>query len=763
MALKTGGSLVSSIIQKASTYDQKVIDDSIQKLSKKSAHLKGEIYELVKQEYVNFDSYVSTTVTLEQRVREVRSEYQRITKCIEQDLSAKITQSHDQKEEIESKLKITQSHIVLVQQLVDIYQAIETSRSELLSCKYVSAAEHLSNAAKSLLDLSKRGCDAQVFHALKSEQALIVSDLTIQLQEEWQKYVSWNPKLIPTEPKLEVLSFIELHISKSKDDLIGEVITAMKLLSFMGVWEQRVKLFSQKLLNFIIKPLIVHRTLKACQSTFKREIVIRMSKHADSDSKETPIADLYNMLLSVLRVVRGVVLKEYEEEWVKKVGEIICPELEELVIAHCLSTSIPRMLSELDQYETTRTKTHYFENEIVKMGFIEAGKMCKMSEYTDNVNTHFITQKSQDMLVKARSILMQPIHNTITVTEVDPIKKLNDILPVSESCTANEKDVNEDSYGVDISSLNFAFPCCAVSQSVHEFVDLLYLSLKECSLSTNPSAAVQPFHLARNMVELFCAVLSSYHSGPMTELPRVAAVQHNNFMYLAHHLITLGHQFHSRLPPPLNSQTTTFIDQVPIVRQLGEECFLAEMRKQSSCILDFLKSFGTFHEVSGDLKRDNVWQSLQGALLLVSKLSKVYLEVLPTIIHHKAIGGLLNTFVAEIIRMILSMEDIASADAAELHSLLNLIVEKGPPALLLTSEEASKESISTYCKNWNKLGELTVVMDAALLEIVELWDSGKGRLAKELSVSEVRGLIKALFKNTERRASALNKITVLHA
>lgn len=749
---------MSSIVQKAGTYDQKVINESVEKLSKKSSLLKGEIYELVKQQYVNFDTQASNTVALEQRVREVRFDYQRIATRIEQDLKGRITASCDKREEIEARLGETQGRIAVVQCLFDIFQEVESSRVDLLSGKYVSASEHLSNAAWSLDDMSKQGCEAQVFRALKSEHALAMSDLVLQLQEKWLKFVSWSPKVVPSKPSVEVLSCVELHmpvLSTPMDDHRSEVISAMKLLASAGVWEQRVKLFSQKLLHCVIKPLITHSCLKASHSTSKGEIVIRLSKLPDE--KVTSIMQLYDELASFFAMIGHVVPQKYEKEWLHMIGGNLCPEIEELVIAHRLSTSIPRSSSELCEYEAIRTRTKAFEEEMARMGVCDAGKMCKMSEYTSNVNVHFISQKNQDLLVKARSILMRPLHETVTIHNKDPFLKLQQILPTPPDPSPDSDDTDN----FDIASLMFVFPRCAVSKVVQEFIDHLYQTLEECcQTTTDPSAAVQLFHLARSMVDLFCAVLSSHHSAAIAELPRAAALQHNNCMYLAHHLITLGHQFHSRLPPPLNSQNSTFIDQVPLVRGLGEECFLAEMRKQSSCLLEFLKSFGTFTGVSSDLLRPVVRQSLQRALLHTSTLSKVYLEVLPTSIHHKAVGSLLNVLVSEVVRMVLSMEDIAAADATELHASLNLVIDKGPSVLLLTTEEASTDSIASYCKNWERLKQLAVVLNASLLEIVALWDSGKGTLAKEFSVGEARGLIKALFRNTERRAAALSKITL---
>lgn len=53
------------------------------------------------------------------------------------------------------------------------------------------------------------------------------------------------------------------------------------------------------------------------------------------------------------------------------------------------------------------------------------------------------------------------------------------------------------------------------------------------------------------------------------KLPQLAAIQHNNCMYLAHHLLTLGHHFRAHLPQALGEGLATFVDMVPGFRKLG--------------------------------------------------------------------------------------------------------------------------------------------------------------------------------------------------
>lgn len=57
----------------------------------------------------------------------------------------------------------------------------------------------------------------------------------------------------------------------------------------------------------------------------------------------------------------------------------------------------------------------------------------------------------------------------------------------------------------------------------------------------------------------------------LLKFPHLAAIQHNNCMYLAHHLLTLGHHFQAHLPQPLSEGVATFVDMVPGFRKLGKQ------------------------------------------------------------------------------------------------------------------------------------------------------------------------------------------------
>ncbi len=702
----------------------------MQKLTKQLGRLKGDILDLIRQDYVDFDSFVDNTHTLERQLRDILKEQKCLTTRVEQDLRGKITNAVTERPAVEKNLKKSKHRIDLVQKFVVVYLGIENARKTLCAEKCVVCAGHVRDASISLEGLQTDKCNALVFRSLKTELADVESQLISKLSEEWNKFVTWSP---PTLPDLHKTS-IELSIATGSG--LVDIIKAMKLLPL--VWSHNVNGFAKKLFSMFIKPIItssepldVVLSTKGVSKTLK--IILQSSKYS--------ISHLYANLNTVLNFAKEVV--SVDNEWSTGLGDVVCADMCQLIVAHWLSTTIPRDSQELTNYDTLSSETQMFETGLVTIGFVKEGACETLTQYTKQVNSHFAIQKSVDLLTKARNTLMQPLHTTLLISEQNKALQQLHTMVDQKEC-----------FGSDLSGLSFGFPQCAVSKCIIEYVDLLYSTLKECCESSTP-LATQLLSTCRSMIDLFCSVIPSHHCQSISDIPGIAMTQHNNCMYLTHHLITLGHQFHSLLPQPLNTSDASFIDLVPIVRKLGEVVYKREIKKQSATIIDILASSGSLDNVSETEQSQAVQRGTQQVILHITKIGQVYCEVLPVEIHCRAIGGLLNVAVCELVKAVLVLEDIAVDDATELHAILTNFLEHAPSVFT-----TGHQLVKVYCRDWGKLRELAVVLDASLQKIVDMWGKGKGVLASAFTPMELRGLIKALFKNTDRRAAALAKITL---
>ena len=57
-------------------------------------------------------------------------------------------------------------------------------------------------------------------------------------------------------------------------------------------------------------------------------------------------------------------------------------------------------------------------------------------------------------------------------------------------------------------------------------------------------SAIQLHYSARDMLDLFRAIVPVYHANEIESIPTMAMVFVNDCNYIVHHLMTLGYQFH---------------------------------------------------------------------------------------------------------------------------------------------------------------------------------------------------------------------------
>ena len=766
MAFK-GGSLVSNILQKSSTLDQKLIESSAQKLSKKAGQLKGELYEHIRQNYVEFHSYAQTSTDLEEKLREVDNEYRRLEAKVGGELKEKLAQSADKRKEFEGKLREVQQKIDFVQRLVSLHEGLQASKQSLGAGSFTEAVGSLQKVSEDLKDLAELGCEAKVFNALQEETAVLCSEADLSLVEEWNKCVSWAPEPAPVEPSLSVTLMTELRVRvvvssvgrgpSEEEEGLGSVVAACKMLE---IWPRIQSAFGRKLLHLFVRPLISNTTLGVTREVEagKDRVVLKFVeiKASVAVSGKEWVSQLYKNLVTVFKLVRQILPQE--DEWMREVGRMVCPEMTGLIINQCLATAVPKTPEELKQYEAVQSLTTEFEASLIELAVVETD-FCELSKYTQNIEVHFEEQKRKDLLANARTILKKTIHDTEIVS---PPENLDPLPPfpfppgtrtpqeeaVSELCLIGAEDQLKD-FGAN-------FPVCTVSKCVKEFVNLLHETLRDCYARETAADKLEMFRTARDMVELFRAVIPTQHKRDIATIPMAAAVHYNNCMYVAHYLIVTSVQIQQHLKP--HHSFATFVDQIPFVRQMGEDAFQQEMKKQRNSILGSLKEFCDFSDVSGENKRDEVYRGVRQGLFQITQLSRVYKEALPAHVHKDSVGSLLDSLVSHVVKGILALEDIVSADASELHEILDIILEKGPSIMQFSKEQA--KDVSLYCASWIKLQDLAFILNARLYEIVDRWAQGKGSLAQHFKPVEVRTLIKALFTNTDRRAAALSKITM---
>lgn len=772
-------SFVTEVLASSGKLEKEDLSSKISKMSRKVEDTKEEVCDMLNKRYSDFLPSLQASQELMMQVDDVSKEMDVLKNCIEtevqRDIHVAVTEYAKLKQQLEKNTII----ITMLGHLKEFHNAMEESNKALLEKKYVDAANQLERARASVDSLKGwKVSQLPLLSALSSELIVQRENLIYHLGDEWKRLVIWrlpSSKVTPgcalpepAGPKSFLNVELNLSHACSKDEELKPpalLRCVLQALAIQGDLQHRIKLFCQVLLKNMLKPLVMYPSLSVSVTEQQGEgTVLALQCLEESHEERSSPSQVYSKLLLVLKTLHSHLLDVSigDKKLSAILGELIWEEMSQCIIHECLLYSIPTNSSQLEKYNTVIKETEEFEKSLKEMEYLQ-GDSTDLLKYARDVNCHFASKKCKDVIVAARKLMTSKMHNTVKIT---PDSKLRlPKLPAPSSEVKVKQETRKEEMTMEnakqLSAWSLCLPACRISESVQQLMELALNTLCE-AVGSSTQCALQLFFTVRNIFQLFYDVVPTYHKENLLKFPHLAAIQHNNCMYLAHHLLTLGHHFRAHLPQPLGEGIATFVDMVPGFRKLGAQCFLAQLNVQRGELLERLSTAHNFCNLDDEDNYIAASKAVRQVIHQLKQLGTVWQDVLPVSIYCKAMGNLLNTAIAEIIAKIMMLEDISSEDGEHLHTLCQNVIEEGPLVFIPLAEENKnkkyQEEVPLYVKKWSTFKELVIVLRANLQEIVDRWADGKGPLALEFSSSEVKSLIRALFQNTERRAVALTKI-----
>ncbi|XP_050012336.1 centromere/kinetochore protein zw10 homolog [Alexandromys fortis] len=775
-------SFVTEVLTHSGSLEKEDLGTRISRLTRRVEEIKGEVCNLISKKYSEFLPTMQSAQDLVTQVDKLSDDIDQLKSRIDNEVRRDLHISTAEFTNLKQQLERDSLVLDLLKQLQEFSSAIEEYNSALAEKKYIPAAQHLEEAQECLKLLKSRKCfDLKLLKSLSMELTVQKQNILYHLGEEWQMLIVWKFPPSKDTSSLEFCLQTELHFcmeQPQKEEVapLPPISSVLLAFSILGELPTKLRSFGQMLLKYMLKPLVTFPSLHAVIEKQPNSVTIRFQS-LTTDSEHPSPPEAFAKIRLVLEVLQKQLLdlpldpdlesgKAPEIMLAEMLGDVIWEDLSECLIRNCLVYSIPTNSSKLQQYEEIIQSTEEFEKALKEMRFLK-GDTTDLLKYARNINSHFANKKCQDVIVAARNLMTSEIHNTVKIAP-DSKETVPD-LPSPDAdnklqgqlCRLQFSDSGNLEPETSLDPHSFSLPTCRISESVKKLMELAYQTLLEATTSSN-QCAVQLFYSVRNIFHLFHDVVPTYHKENLQKLPQLAAIHHNNCMYIAHHLLTLGHQFRLRLAPILCDGTTTFVDLVPGFRRLGTECFLAQMRAQKGELLERLSSARSFSNMDDEENYSAASKAVRQVLHQLKTLGIVWQDVLPVNIYCKAMGTLLNTAIAEMIGRITALEDISTEDGDRLYSLCKTVMDEGPQVFAPLSDENKnkkyQEEVPVYVAKWMPFKELMIMLQANLQEIGDRWADGKGPLATAFSSSEVKALIRALFQNTERRAAALAKI-----
>lgn len=190
----------------------------------------------------------------------------------------------------------------------------------------------------------------------------------------------------------------------------------------------------------------------------------------------------------------------------------------------------------------------------------------------------YATKRRQTILSQGRDLLRRGYNDSVKITGATERCNLDASVGSSKkSKGGGSSAVSADSD--DVESGAFHVPNYRVSAAAHDVVELAHQTLLE-ACAAEPTCARLLFQTSRDVLFLFRAVVPTLYASDIANDARAAMLFHNDCLYVAHHMLTIGHQYKPRLPAPL-SRIATMVDMVPAFRDASEKALVTFARAQA--------------------------------------------------------------------------------------------------------------------------------------------------------------------------------------
>ena len=412
-----------------------------------------------------------------------------------------------------------------------------------------------------------------------------------------------------------------------------------------------------------------------------------------------------------------------------------------------------------------------------------------------NIDNIYINRKCKYLLTKSRKLIKvkADLFETCLLDNESEASNLESVSIGSEHFNLNSSNHV---------AVNFIkFNKCKVSQLTLKIIRVVYETLDEavkfeenCEGSCTSddelnSKLIRNVSLlcltAKNIIDLYSYVLPVYYKDEFQNLPLVAAVGFNDFQCMSYHCLTITHQYKSLLNKLNDSSIQTFVDLVPKLRKISFALLNAHISSHEGLLEEYLSSNNNgLANISESNNYSLFEKCLNRCQIQLVNLSNLWIKVLNKAIYLQIFGKFFNLICKNLSENILKLDDISADDASYLNKLMNIIrlavakifgqnAEVGDISTVesvknkIDEIEIDKLSISLskidleaskYISLWIRFKYLCFILNAHLVDIVNLWAQSKGPLAEHFTKEEIRHLIKGLFMVTEKRTAALAEI-----
>ena len=737
-------SLVAELMSRVIPSESLEIDKHIQKVKEVYDESMFQLSELVEKHYARRDVTSVILVDLQKLSSDLRSTRDVSTQRAGLGAQVQVTSLEAKRESVEKELRQISDLISTVEELMEFQECHRDSKTAVLHKLHSEAVKNVLKAGQILEKFSSK-IPKNLSKHIRIDYKLQLHLTFDSIRNLWFELFKFRyPSTVDT---YEDTILIEMCFLPQFEILTVENICQM--LSDLNISSDLFEQFREIFVKFVILPLFRIKTISLEITDFDCGDKVTFSHKNGHDNLSSLPVQITRAVTIVSELFSPFEIgKSFLSEFGCHVWSAVVKEFQTLLSQR-----------EDDFSEALRSDWIKFEEDLVNLKMIKLENKA-LGGLLSTTDAGFGEKRQEKVLFDTRELFKKDLFNTKTVSIQINERKLTDYIPQNVDESDLQSRVYLSNYPLNQSEMNylkenpFIFPSCSVSLFTIDFVQKCHELMLEAT-QNRTQYAFDVMKTVRLMLQLFYSLVPYIHKTQIRSVPRSTAIFHNSCMYVSHHLITLGFQYRASMPEPLNSEICTFIDFVPIIRQLGEEAWMEMVNKQKCEVKELLAPLNqSISGLSLQEKGDSVQKSFISLTTHLHQLSKTWKEVLPIYFSRGSVGLILDVAFEICVNSVFYLTDISATDAAKAANLFTLLRDRSVPLFHL-SGAAQSEIIGDACETWFRLNELILLLDASLKQIRERWDGGKGPFGVHFKAGEVKNFIRGSFKTSEKRSELL--------
>lgn len=377
--------------------------------------LKKDVKEVVDDGYIDFKPFVRENDRLKSEAQALITQMNETKNYIDADIKPELLNCAKELESLSGSLQEINASLSILNQLSEIYTAINNASMKLESKEFFECAEIVTDVRLTIKNNHSNLNRLEIFKILSQETTLLYEQLLHQINEVWSSYVSFDMEQNENSTRTILTIDVQSH------SIISKILRAANCLSY----SQLEKRFSHTLLHSVINQIINKKVQVTEKITDKATIIIEVPK----DDKKDNYLHVFKNITNVIEFLKKFLnIKANDYDFLFKIGSNVAGEFADNIIKNCLAETIPTKSEDLERYKEVVENVEKFETNLQETGFLSLD-YTTLIDYAKNINVLFANKICQSYLEKARGIMKKDLHN-ITDTREITINNL-EVLPLN--------------------------------------------------------------------------------------------------------------------------------------------------------------------------------------------------------------------------------------------------------------------------------------------------------------------------------------------